>query len=157
MIRTKLSVAALAVAAVLASGCESDEDRFQTRRDRDGDGISDRYDPNPRRDDVRRDDAVLSRDRDLDRGRLRGLDDIPRDSQRVDTAEGSSIRYEAKRDGKVYLYDEDDDRVVYSGKLFRDERFVADPDEDELSVNGKKLGDVNLRAKHRYRLYFMRD
>src|SRR5688572_21123166 len=107
MTRSTLSVATLALAVVLATGCENEDDKYETRRDRDGDGISDRYDKNPTRDDVR-DDAVLSRDRDLDRGRTRGLDDIPRDAQRVDTAEGSSIRYEAKRDGRVYLYDEDD-------------------------------------------------
>ena len=153
MTGTKLSLAAMTLAAMFAVGCEDNDDKYSTRRDRDGDGITDRYDPRPDRDTVR-DDAVLSRDR---VGSRRGLDEIPRDAQRVDTAEGSNIRYEASRDGRVYLYDEDDDRVVYSGSVDRGELFLAEPDDDEISLNGKKLGDVNLRANHKYRLYFLRD
>ena len=76
---------------------------------------------------------------------------------RVEQGTGKTLRYDAERDGRVYVYDEDDDRVVYTGRLYRGEEFVADPDRDLLAVNGKRLDDVNLRSAHRYRVYFMRN
>jgi hypothetical protein len=159
----KLSLAALVLSIPLASGC-ADDDHSKTRRDRDHDGIADRYDRHPDRAD-RGDDVIgrdRVRDRDLDRPRdrdrdRRGLDDIPRDAVRVEEGEGHRLRYRAEHDGRVYVYDEDDDRVVYTGKLYRDEDFLADPERDVLSVNGKRLDDINLRAAHRYRVYFMRN
>lgn len=178
-IRFPSMVAVLAVAASLTAGCEelglgsssSGSSSSRTRSDRDRDGISDRYDRSPTRADDRLsdDEAILTRRRDSDLDRtssrdrvrddrdLRGLSDVPRDAVRVEEGEGQTLRYEAARDGRVYVYDEDDDRVVYTGKLYRGERFIADPDKDVLSVNGKRLGDVNLRSAHRYRVYFARD
>ena len=169
MPRNTLMMAALAVGMMLAAGCEEAGDSSSSRRrDRDGDGISDRYDRRPtddrlRRDDVRGgdDDEVVGRDPDRRRDDAtregRGLSQIPREAVKVEEGVGESLRYDADRDGRVYVYDEDDDRVVYSGNLYRGEEFVVDPDSDVLSAGGKRLGDVNLRAKHRYRLYFMRD
>lgn len=161
MLHTRLALAAAVIlAGGVVAGCEEDDDKYSTKRDRDGDGIADRYDREPTRD-ARRDDrldddddAVISRDR-VGSDRLRGLDEIPRDAVRVDTGTGTKLSYDPKRDGRVFLYDEDDDRVVYSGRVYRDEDFSADPDDDELLVNGKKIDEVNLRAKHRYRLYFL--
>jgi hypothetical protein len=157
------TLAAVAYVGLLAAGCE-DTDRPSSSRDRDHDGIADRYDRRPDADDRRDDDVIISRDRDrardrdLDRDRdLRGLAEIPRDAVRVEQGVGETLRYDADRDGRIYVYDQDDDRVVYQGKLYGGEDFVIDPDRDVLSVNGKRLDDINLRAKHRYRLYFMRD
>jgi hypothetical protein len=157
----KPTFAALALTALLAAGCE-DTDSSSTTRDRDRDGISDRYDRRPNSDDRLDDDTIIGRDRrrdrDLDRDRLRrGLDEIPRDAVRVEQGTGKTLRYEAERDGRVFVYDEDDDRVVYTGKLYKGEEFIADPDRDLLAVNGKRLDDVNLRSAHRYRVYFMRN
>ena len=165
MIPRKPLLAAVALAMSLAIGCEDTDDRStSTRRDRDGDGIADRYDRSPNRSERPDDDVILSRDRDSDRDLDRdldrtrpGLSEIPRDATQVREGEGRAIRYEATRDGRVYVYDEDDDRVVYTGKLYRGEEFVADPDRDLLAVNGKRLDDVNLRSAHRYRVYFMRN
>jgi len=150
----KPSFSILALTACLAVGCE--ESDSSSTRDRDRDGISDSYDRRPTSDDRMDDDVVISRDRDRDAVR-RGLDEIPRDAVRVEQGTGKTLRYDAERDGRVYVYDEDDDRVVYQGKLYRGEEFVADPDRDLLAVNGKRLDDVNLRSSHRYRVYFMRD
>ena len=155
-------LSAMTLAAMLALGCEdSDRSTSGSTRDRDGDGISDTYDRRPSDDDNLsrtdpRDDDVVGRSPDRARDR-RGLAEIPRDAVKVEEGVGESLRYEADREGRVYVYDEDDDRVVYSGKLYRGEQFVVDPKEDVLSAGGKRLDDVNLRAAHRYRLYFMRD
>jgi hypothetical protein len=166
MLRDRWTLAALAVVMTLAVGCEdSDSSSTSSRRDRDGDGISDRYDRKPtddnlRRSDPRDDDVVgrtpdrARRDTTLARDVPRGL---PRDVVKVDEGVGDPLRYEAERDGHVYVYDEDDDRIVYDGKLYRGEQFIVDPESDVLSAGGKRLDDVNLRAQHRYRLYFARD
>lgn len=165
MLRKLPVLAAVAAAMLWSAGCEeSDRGSSTSRRDRDRDGISDRYD---RRDDDRRrgdrDGDVIGRDpdprRDGNRDTLerRGLSEVPRDAVKVEEGVGDTLRYEADRNGRVFVYDEDDDRVVYAGNIYRGEDFVVDPDKDVLSVNGKRLGDVNLRAQHRYRVYFMRD
>ena len=163
MLRQFTLLAALSVTAIGTIGCEeTDRSSSSSRRDRDDDRISDRYDR--RDDDLRRgdlDDDVIGRDPDRRRDdtleRSSGMRDIPRDAVKVEEGVGDRLRYEADRDGRVFLYDQDDDRVVYSGNVYRGEDLVVDPDNDVLSVNGKRLGDVNLRTKHRYRLYFMRD
>ena len=173
MLRTHSMLTAFALTATLAAGCESlggssSSSRRDRERDVDRDGISDRYDrrtddgdyrrSDPRdgdvvgRDPARRGDSTVARDRDL-----RGLSQIPRDAVKVEEGVGDALRYEAERDGRVYVYDEDDDAVVYKGTLERGEEFVVDPEADVLSADGRRVGDVNLRAAHRYRLYFMRD
>jgi hypothetical protein len=168
MLTPKSLLLSAALAATLAAGCDDDDKARHTsaRRDRDRDGIADRYDRHPDRASPRDDEVILSRERISDRDRplaerdleLRGLAEIPRDAKRVDEGRtGDRVRYTALNDGRVFLYDEADDRVVYSGKVYRDEAFVADPEADMLSVNGKRLADVNLRAGHAYRLYFLRD
>jgi len=173
MLASKPLLAILAVCMTLAVGCEeSDRSSSSSRRDRDGDGISDRYDRRPSSDDtLRRDDDddfrrdtrrddVVGRDPDRVGGTLdrrRGLSEVPRDAVKVEEGVGNALRYEPERDGRVYVYDADDDRVVYSGKVYRGEDFVVDPKSDVLSAGGKRLGDVNLRAQHRYHVYFMRD
>lgn len=84
------------------------------------------------------------------------LSDIPRDAKRIDADYSGRLHYQAGHDGRIWLYDSTDDLVIYSGKLLRDERFVVEPEEDRLSINGKRIGPVNLHPKHRYRLYFDR-
>lgn len=170
MQRSFFLLAILAVATFGSIGCEEmGGSSSSSRHDRDDDRVSDRYDrrgDDRRHDDDRRrgdsDGDVIGRDPDRRRGgdtleRSSGMRDIPRDAVKVEEGAGDRLRYEAERDGRIYVYDEDDDRVVYSGNVYRGEDFVVDPGADVLSVNGKRLGDVNLRAKHRYRVYFMRD
>jgi hypothetical protein len=159
--RTPSFAAALLAGTLLVGGCESDS----KSHDSDHDGIADKYDRRPNSP-SRKDDDVISRDpldrRDdtLDRASSdrRGLDDVPRDAVRVDSGTGMDVlRYPARRDGRIYVYDQTDDRVVYKGKLNGGEEFVMDPSRDVLSVNGKRLEDVSLRERHVYRVYFMRD
>ena len=149
-----------AVSAAFAIGCE---DSNKTIHDRDHDGIADKYDRHPdratkrqddvlgdsRRDDLRRDD---SRDRDL-----RGLDEVPRDARRVDLGDGPRVVYHADHSGRVYLYDVDADRVIYSDKVRRGDEVVADPDRGSLELNSRRLSDVTLPERHAYRMYYLPD
>src|SRR5687767_9314241 len=78
MTACKPLLAAVTLAA-LAIGCEDSDDRSTSaRRDRDRDGIADRYDRSPSSDDRRDDSVILGRDRDRvrdrDTDRLRDTD-----------------------------------------------------------------------------------
>jgi hypothetical protein len=152
--RTPLLVVC-AVAAAFAIGCE---DTNKTINDRDHDGIADKYDRHPDRATKRQDDVLTDRRRDDLRDRdLRGLDEVPRDARRVDLGDGPRVTYHADRGGRVYLYDVDADRVIYSDKVRRGDEVVADPDRGSLELNDRRLSDITLPARHAYRMYFLPD
>jgi hypothetical protein len=129
----KPTLAAGVLAALLAVGCD-DNDKSSTSSTHDRDRL----------------------DRTERVGGLRGLDEIPRDAVRVNLEDPDRLRHKPERDGRIFVYDEDDDRVVYDGKLYRGEAFIADPAKDAVTVDGKRVGDAKLRSNHRYRLYFLR-
>src|SRR3954453_19035476 len=105
MSKGKSTLIVCAVAAAFAIGCE---DSDKTIKDRDHDGIADKYDRHPDRATKRQDDVLVGPRRDDVRDRdLRGLDEVPRDARRVDLGDGPRVVYNADRSGKVYLYDVD--------------------------------------------------
>jgi hypothetical protein len=144
-----------AVATVFAIGCE---DTDKTIDDRDRDGIADKYDRRPDRATRRDADVPLDRRHDDLRDRdLRGMAEVPRDARRVDLGDGPRVTYHADRSGRVYLYDVDADRVIYSDNVRRGDEVVADPDRGSLELNDRRLSDVTLPERHAYRLYFLPD
>jgi hypothetical protein len=154
-------IALVASAGVVAGGCESNQkDRvgdkdFEkiARRERNRERNRNR----DRRDADSPDQVVARRDRaERANPRSRGMDEIPADAVAVDRGNGADLRYEAPGDGAVYVFDEDDDRVVYIGRLQGRERFVFDPADDRATVDGKTVLRSDLNPRHRYRLYFDR-
>ena len=123
------------------------------------------------RDDQVRSDRI-SRDRDRDRyeddydrdrydratrDRRSDAYGVPRGAVVVEEGDGKTLKHKPAHAGRAYLYDEDDDRVVYDVRLRPNESLVIDPDADSIKVDGARDAKVNLRAKHRYRLYYLRD
>ena len=106
-----------------------------------------------RRDTAR--DREAARDRDTARS-SRGLDEIPTTATRVDEGDAARLSYSPTRDGTLYVYDADDDRVVLSTRVRRDERFVLDTDANRATIDGRTVLGTGLSARHRYRLYFDR-
>ena len=156
--------AALTAACLCGAGCESDnqdpdrQDRETNRRDRlerrrERESARDRD-----RDRDRAPDQVIGRDADrLDRAApRRGIDEIPTTAARVDEGNGPRLTYRPARDGTLYIYDADDERVVYSGAVRADDRFAMDPADDRATINGRTVLGADLNPKHRYRLYFDR-
>ena len=147
-------------AAVILSavGCDSNKDKVE---DEDLDKIA-RRERNQRERERERDldnpDSVIARnpDRGGDSSRRRGMDEIPREAVAVEGGEGVGLRYEPARDGTIYVYDIDSDRVVYVGRLQSKERFVLDPSGNRATVDGKTVFRSDLNPKNRYRLYFDR-
>ena len=147
------SVVAIAVIVVLsfaAAGCESDnndsdhKDKERARQDR--------LEQQDRQSDRERDpDAVISRD---SRRPRRGMDEIPTSAKRVDEGDSARLTYSPSRAGTLYVYDADDDRLIYSGGVRADDRFAMDPADDRATVNGRTVLGSDLKPNHRYRLYF---
>ncbi len=141
-----IALAMFTIPACSESDHDSDRDRYD----------DDRYDRISR--DPDRYDDEYDRDRD-DRSRDRRDDayGVPRGAVVVEEGDGSTLKHKPAHPGRAYLYDVDDDRVVYDVRLRRDEALVIDPDADSIKVDGVRDAKVNLRAKHRYRLYYLRD
>src|SRR4051812_7603355 len=62
---------------------------------------------------------------------------IPEGSVQVDEGKGK-MTYDAKRAGQVYVYDVDQDRLVYQGRVRDGDRVVIDPESNRLELNGKQ-------------------
>jgi hypothetical protein len=74
----------------------------------------------------------------------------------VDTGSGSLLEYEPTRNGVIYVYDADDDEVIYVGRVQDRERFRLDPETGRALINSRTVFRSDLNPRHRYRLYFDR-
>jgi hypothetical protein len=85
-----------------------------------------------------------------------GMSEIPPKARRLESVHGARFTETFDNDGRLYVFDHDDDRLIYSARVRENERFVFDPAEDEMRLNDKRVGpdDLNLRSAHRYEFYF---
>jgi hypothetical protein len=151
--RIRWTFCALTTLACVASlGCES-SDKKDAARDRDRIARRER---NRARDQAA--DPVIARDRRSDRigDRGRGADEIPAQALAVDGGPGVGVEYEPSRDGVIYVYDVDADRVIYVGRMRDRERFRLDPEGGRGLINSRTVFRSDLNPRHRYRLYFER-
>jgi hypothetical protein len=148
------------VGCVAAAGCSSAE-KDQEKQEKKDRREARRLERQRQREQDRGVDPVIGRrnpdrlDRDTrdTRRSTRGIDEIPTSASRVDEGNGPRLTYSPRRDGTLYVYDADDDRVVYSGGVRADDRFSLDP-ADRATVNGRTVLGTNLNPNHRYRIYF---
>lgn len=156
------TLAALITLAGAVGGCESnDKDRADdkdferiARGERRRERSRDRVDSDAPEQVMGRRDRAERADR-LDR-RSAGMDEIPAGAVVVDKGDKVDLRYEAPATGALYVYDIDDDRVVYVGRVQDRERFVFDPENNRATVDGKTVLRSEFNPRHRYRLYFDR-
>jgi hypothetical protein len=130
------ALAAIAGGSFASAGCSDDnKDKHQGTRGSNHDGIADKS-------------ASYGR----------GLDSIPRDAERLTKDEGDQMHVRPNVDGRIYIYDERADRIVYEGPLRRHEELVADPVRRTLTIDEKRVNqDIEWNHKAHYRLYFLRD
>jgi hypothetical protein len=136
------------VLAAAAAGCESNE-KDDKVHDKDLERIAKSDRQHSRDSDL---DPVVARDRDSDR--RRGMDEIPSQAKAVDTGDGTRLEYEPTRDGVIYVYDADADRVIYVGRIREREQFRLDPADGRALINSRTVFRSDLAPRHRYRLYF---
>jgi hypothetical protein len=149
MRRTTKTFPLLAVVAALGVGCSENDHHSDRSGDKDRDGIPNRADPHPNRPDLPAGDVRYDR-----AGDLRG---IPRDAIRLEKDEGPEMRVRPNQDGRIYVYDPRADRIVYEGRLRAKEEFIAIPERDSITIDGKRVDSARLNSRDRYQLYFLRD
>ncbi len=111
-----------------------------------------------------RDDRI-SRDRGTARTRDRGgfemkypadFDNgVPSGARLVREANGQDVQYKTPHDGKLYVYDVDSRRVVWSGNMRDGERFTMDSRNGRARIENQDIMNKDLNPDHQYRLYFV--
>jgi len=112
-------------------------------------------------------------DRDRDRGRVSRDDRYDRDhdrspsvssratsagvasdATRVESGSGQTMSWKASRDGMVYVYDVDNDRMAYSGRIRSGDQIVVNPDTNRINVGDQRVSNRDLAARSRYEIFF---
>jgi hypothetical protein len=149
----KRTLPALLLGLTLTAGCETlglggddnkDKDSDRTTRD---DRIS--HDHGTARDRGSYDGTVMKYPADFDHGIPTGA----HLAREIDTNGG--VSYKAAHDGKLYLYDVDSKRVMWSGTIRDGERFSMDSRDGRASVGNQSVLNRDLNPDHQYRLYFV--
>jgi hypothetical protein len=70
-------------------------------------------------------------------------------------AEGTKkVSYRAPDDGKVYVFDQNDNRVVYYGDVAKGELVTVDPDASRVTVGDKVVAEKSLHNGNSHRIFF---
>jgi hypothetical protein len=81
--------------------------------------------------------------------------DIPARAQEVRTVSGrDSVTYRPDRNGTLYVWDADENRLIWSGHVDRNQRFTLDPSGNIVSLDGQRVVDRSMSPQHSYKLYF---
>src|SRR4051794_19416571 len=148
----KKTLPALLLGLTLTTGCETLGLGGDNNKDKD---------PPPR------DARIGQNDPNRDRGGYNGTEmkyptdfdhGVPTDARlirEVDT--NGSITYKTPHDGKIYVYDADSRRVVWSGSMRDGERFRMDTRDGRASIENQNIMNTrDLNPDHQYHLYFVR-
>ncbi len=101
-------------------------------------------------------DSDSDKDRDKDRVEQRDSTNRVPDSAKV-VAEGRNkdLSYKANDDGRAYLYDATNDRIVSSWDVDKGQRLTISPDNKAISLDGRAIStSTELSTKTNYRLLF---
>ena len=81
---------------------------------------------------------------------------LPRDASRVDEGRDTTLRYDARDRGMVYLVDRTADVVIWSGDVRDGDRVAIDPAKNKIEINGREQARIDLKGDHKFELYFNR-
>lgn len=70
-------------------------------------------------------------------------------------AEGNNrISYTAPRDGTVWVFNQGNGNMEYSGRVHRGDTLLVDPDKDKISLNGRDVNDKPMTTLDQKRIFF---
>ena len=147
----KRTIPALLLGLTLVAGCETlglggdNKDDTKSRDDR----ISRDRTSTRNRDRGGYDGSAMKYPADFDNGIPSGAGLV----REVDTNGG--VSFKTPHDGKLYVYDVDAKRVIWSGFMRDGERFQTDSNSGRASIDGQSVINRDLNPDHRYRLYFL--
>jgi len=75
------------------------------------------------------------------------------------TVEGNKrLAYEAPHDGRLYIYDQNADRMVYQGTIEKGSMVIVDPNDDRVTINGRTVAEKEaVGAGHNHRIFFQEE
>ena len=82
----------------------------------------------------------------------KGRSAIPSDADRLGSGRGE-VTATATRDGEAWILDQNDNRVIWSGNVRRDDRIEIDPGENRVRVGGRTVSERALDRDHEYVIY----
>lgn len=80
---------------------------------------------------------------------------VPSDAMQVSSGDGV-VAFAAPHDGKAYLRDDTDNRVVYSTDLRRNQTMRFDPVADSVRIDGNTAPQEIINPNHDHSIYFVR-
>lgn len=87
------------------------------------------------------------------RGQSSGL---PPNSKMVTSGKGE-VAYRATADGRAYVYDSDDQRVIVHTHLRDGQNIVVTPGQNKIAVDGRQITGTDMSPKNEIRIYFEND
>lgn len=70
-------------------------------------------------------------------------------------AEGEKrLTYTTNGPGTLYVYDDEADRLLYSGDVSGERQITVDPERNEISVDGALVQDKTLTRGRTHRIFF---
>lgn len=79
---------------------------------------------------------------------------IPDDCDLVQRGSGNLRLEQARRDGVVYVFDRQANRVIYTKDLRRGDRFEIFPGDDRVVINNKNAAGLKMPRDHEFQVYF---
>src|SRR3954452_23203471 len=147
------TLCAVVTTAFVVAGCDSTDK--EKERQKDLDKQARREQKQRERDRLNNPDTVIAHDRTTRGGasdRTRGMDEIPTTAPPVEGGAATGLEYEPTRDGVIYAYDVDADRVIYVGRIRDRERFRLDPEGGRAMINNRTVFRSDINPRHRFRL-----
>lgn len=78
---------------------------------------------------------------------------VPGDANLVESGNQKGV-YTAPHDGMVYVYDQQSNRLIWSGNVHRDEQVTVDPAKNEVTRNGQVVAKGTLTPYHTEQFWF---
>ena len=78
---------------------------------------------------------------------------VPAYANEVKSGKGQ-LNFKAETPGWLYLVDVEDNVLLYSGQLLKDQTFNLDPDARSATIDGKNVFTREIYPSHSHRLYF---
>ncbi|HTL28815.1 MAG TPA: hypothetical protein VL282_06340 [Tepidisphaeraceae bacterium] len=78
---------------------------------------------------------------------------VPAYANEVKSGKGP-LSFQAQTPGWLYLVDADDNVLLYSGQLSKDQTFSVDPEARSATLDGKNVFTREIYPSHSHRLYF---
>ena len=86
-----------------------------------------------------------------------GSDAIPAAAQTMTSGTGRDmIQARAPHNGKMYVLDDTDNKIIWSGKVRTDDNLVVDPGANVVKLNNDTVSDAQLNRGHRYVIKYWR-